>query len=69
MAEDYRRGLRAFMDEAESKEQFWRFFTDFREKVWGLPHRYDLSKLENISKEVVANAHLGALREFAESYL
>jgi len=69
MAEDYRRGLLAFMDEAESKEQFWRYLTDFHEKVWGLPHRYDLSKFESITKEVVANAHLGALREFAESYL
>ncbi len=69
MAEDYRRGLLAFMDEAESKEQLWRFFTDFREKVWGRPHRYDLSKFEDITNEVIANAHLIALREFAKSYL
>lgn len=69
MAEDYRHGLLAFMDEAESKEQLWRFFTDFHEKVWGLPHRYDLSKFEDITNEVIANGHLIALREFAESYL
>jgi len=69
MAEDYRRGLLSFMDEAESKEQLWRFFTDFHEKVWRLPHRYDLSKFEDITNEVIANAHLSALGEFAESYL
>lgn len=69
MAEDYRRGLLAFMDEAESKEELWRFFTDFHEKVWGQPNRYDLSKFEDITNEVVANAHLIALREFAKSYL
>ena len=69
LKEDYRDGMLAFMDTANSIAGFWRFFNAFRDKVWTTPHRYDLQELDTTTDEIIAKAHLKALNGLAETYL
>ncbi|MDD4390957.1 MAG: DEAD/DEAH box helicase [Eubacteriales bacterium] len=66
--EDYRQGLLAFVDTAESKEEYWRFFESFHAAIWSLPQQYDLSKLAGIKEEIIAKAHLAVLRGLKNRY-
>ncbi len=66
--EDYQQGLLEFADMTESKEEYWRFFESFHAAIWNTPQQYDLSKLSGIKEEIIAKAHLAALKGFKTRY-
>jgi hypothetical protein len=59
---DYREGLLAFAEAAESKEDYWRFFGSFHNAIVNAQPQYDISRLAGIKEEIVAKAHLVFLK-------
>jgi len=65
--EDYQQGLLEFVNMAESKEEYWRFFESFHAAIWNLP-QYNLSMLSDVKEEIIVKAHLAILQVLKNKY-
>ena len=65
---DYLSGMVGFAQRSASQEHFWLFKQQFDEAVKAAPHRYDLSRLENLQDEITAKVHLAAVRIIRKTY-